>query len=278
VVREDAKAKHLLYLGTDNGAFVSLDRGQGWIPLTGGIPRVAVHDLQVHPREGDLVLGTHGRSVFVAEAAPLRKLTAEVQAKALHAFPIKPAQGDLRRGYGEHPWLTWFRVDPVVNVAFWARTAGQPAKVTIKDENGNVWRELAATTRQGYNAVEYDLGADPARADVAEAAARAKALEKKDAAAKEKAAGGAKPPATEEPEEEEEEEGGAAGSSGPAPVLDDALQAALADPLRASRKRYLPAGRYTVEIAAGGETAKTRLTVKPPRDPARAADDDEAER
>jgi photosystem II stability/assembly factor-like uncharacterized protein len=276
VVREDAKAKHLLYLGTDHGAFASLDRGQGWIPLTGGLPRVAVHDLQVHPREGDLVLGTHGRSVFVAEAAPLRKLTAEVQAKALHAFPIKPAQGDLRRGYGEHPWLTWFRVEPAVSVAFWSKAAGQPVKIAVKDENGSVWQELGATSQQGYNAVEYDLGADPAKADAAEATARAKALEKKDAAAKDKPAAGDKP-AGDEPEEDEEEEGAPKPPSGAPPVLDDQLQAALADPLRATRKRYLPPGRYTVEITAGGETAKTRLTVKPPRDPARA-DDDEAER
>ena len=66
------------------------------------------------------------------------------------------------------------------------------------------------------------------------------------------------------------------GSAAP-PVLDDTLQAALADPLRATRKRYLPPGRYTVEITAGGETARTRLTVKPPREQARA-DDDEPER
>jgi photosystem II stability/assembly factor-like uncharacterized protein len=299
VVREDGKAKHLLYLGTDNGAFVSLDRGQAWIPFTGGLPRVAVHDLQVQPREGDVVLGTHGRSIFVAEAAPLRKLTSEVQAKALHAFAIKPAPGDPRRGYGEHPWLTWFRVEPAVNVAFWTKAAGQPVTVTVKDENGNVWKELKATSQQGYNAIEYDLGADPTRADAAEAAARAKALEKKrEAAAKDKppmGAAGDKPPtgtagdkpptgtagdkpptgaAGDEPEEEEEEEGASKPPSGAPPVLDDALQAALADPLRASRKRYLPPGRYTVEISAAGETAKTRLTVKPPREQGRAGDDE----
>ena len=74
VLREDPKAKHLLYLGTDTGAWASLDRERRWTPLTGGLPHVAVHDLAVQPREGDVVLGTHGRSVFVAEAAPLRKL------------------------------------------------------------------------------------------------------------------------------------------------------------------------------------------------------------
>jgi photosystem II stability/assembly factor-like uncharacterized protein len=267
VIREDGKAQHLLYLGTDNGAFVSLDRGQTWIPLTGGLPRVAVHDLQVHPREGDLVLGTHGRSVFVAEAAPLRVLTAEVQGKALHAFPVAAAQGDLRRGYGEHPYLAWSRVDPSVSIAFWSKAGGQPVRMTIKDEQGSVWQVLDATSQTGYNAVEYDLVADPARADAAEAVARKRALEKKKAAAGD--AGEA-----DEPEDEADEGAGArpAASAAP-PVLDDDLQAALADPLRATRRRFLPPGRYTVEIASGGQTVKTRLVVKPPREQARAQEE-----
>ncbi|HET8647716.1 MAG TPA: hypothetical protein VFO85_19615, partial [Vicinamibacteria bacterium] len=269
VVREDPKAQHLLYVGTDHGAFVSLDRGQGWVPLTGGLPRVAVHDLQVHPREGDLVLGTHGRSVFLAEAAPLRKLTAEVQAKALHAFPVKSAQGDLRRGYGEHPYLTWFRVEPTVTIAYWSQAAGQPVRITVKDDNGSLWRELQATSLAGFNQVEYDLSADPARADAAEAAARAKALEKKKAAAPKDA----KPP-EDEAEEEEEEDASRASSAAAPPLLDDDLHAALADPLRATRKRYLPPGRYTVEISSGAEKATTRLTVKPPREQGRSADDE----
>jgi photosystem II stability/assembly factor-like uncharacterized protein len=276
VIREDGKARHLLYLGTDGGAFVSLDQGQRWIPLTGGLPRVAVHDLQVHAREGDVVLATHGRSVYLAQAAPLRKLTAEVQGKALHAFPIPPAQADLRRGYGEHPYITWFRVDPTVPIAFWARQAGQPVRIVIKDENGSVWQELTATSLAGYNAVDYDLGADRAKADAAEAVARGKALEKKKAAAakdtdkdkdKDK-------PADEAEDEEDEDTGDKPASGGGSAVLDEDLHAALADPLRAGRLRFLPAGRYTVEITAGADTARTRLTVKPPREQPAAADDD----
>jgi hypothetical protein len=50
-------------------------------------------------------------------------------------------------------------------------------------------------------------------------------------------------------------------------VLDDELHGLLADPLRGTRKRYLPAGRYTIEVAAGGQTSKTTLRVRPPREP-----------
>jgi hypothetical protein len=202
--------------------------------------------------------------VFLAEAAPLRTLTADVQARTLHAFPIKAAQGDLRRGYGEHPYLTWFRVHPTVSIAWWRKQAGQPVRITIKDENGSVWQEMEATGQAGFMAVEYDLSADPAKADAAEAVARAKALEKKKAAK----SGDDKDKAAEDEEEEEGEDEATArpAATGAPVVLDDDLHAALADPLRATRERFLPPGRYTVEIASGGETAKTRLTVKPPRE------------
>ena len=105
------RCKTLLYLGTDMGVFASLDSGKTWTAMAGGLPHVPVHDLQVHPREGDLVLATHGRSVYLTEAAPLRKLSADVMGKAVFAFPIKTVAGDPSRGYGEHPWITWPRAD-----------------------------------------------------------------------------------------------------------------------------------------------------------------------
>jgi photosystem II stability/assembly factor-like uncharacterized protein len=72
VIREDPVRPEILYLGTDLGAWVSLDTGATWQPFTGGLPHVPVRDLVVHPREGDLVVGTHGRSIYVADIKPLR--------------------------------------------------------------------------------------------------------------------------------------------------------------------------------------------------------------
>lgn len=263
-VREDPKAAHLLYVATDTGVFVSLDKGAGWMAMAGGLPHVPVHDVQVHPREGDLVVATHGRSVYVAEAAPLRKLTPEVRAKALHAFAIKAVKSDADRGYGDHPWITWPREDVVVRIPYWSKD-GAPATVTIKDEHGSVWRELSATSLVGMNAVEYDLSADPKRADAAEATARAKARQK------EKEAAAAKPAAPPDPDDEEDGEDAdvppeATSSSSGKAMLDPELERLLADPLRSSRRRYLPPGRYTVEIRSAGATATSRLAIKAPKE------------
>jgi len=271
VVREDPKARHLLYVGTDCGVLVSLDRGKSWTALAGGLPHVAVQDLAVHPRDGDLVLATHGRSVYVADAAPLRKLTDEAMAKPLVALPIKSVQGDPGRGYGEHPYLTWFRDEPIVRVAYWSGGAGA-VTVTIKDQNGSAWKQIADTAQRGLNVVEYDLSADPKLADAAEAVARAKALEEKARAAKGRAE--PKPPAEEEEEDAEEEAAVKPPATSGKPLLDADLQQLLADPLHASRKRYLPPGRYSVEIASGGRADKTALVVKPPKDDGSAAEEE----
>jgi hypothetical protein len=261
------------------GVFVSLDSGKTWTAMTGGLPHVPVHDLQVQPREGDLVLATHGRSVYLTEAAPLRKLTPEVMGKAVFAFPIKDVPGDPGRGYGEHPWITWPRQAVVARVPYWAKAAG-PVTIAIKDENGSVWQQLGDTAQPGMNVLEYDLGVDAAKADAAEAAAKAKAREK-EAREKALAAKAPKPspspspsptPAAEEEEDAERPEKTASASG--KPMLDPELERLLADPMRATRKRYLPPGAYTVEVRAGGATATTALTVKPPKD---ADGDDEDE-
>ena len=71
VIREDPHVKDLLYLGTDLGVYVSLDGGTHWQSLCNNLPTVSVHDLFVHPRDRLLVIGTHGRSVFVLDVSSI---------------------------------------------------------------------------------------------------------------------------------------------------------------------------------------------------------------
>ena len=64
----------VLYVGTDRGVYVSLDRGATWQGLPAALPNVPVHDLVVHPRDRELVAGTHGRSIWVLDALPVQEL------------------------------------------------------------------------------------------------------------------------------------------------------------------------------------------------------------
>ena len=71
VIREDPRNPDVLYLGTDLGVYVSVDRGRTWHSLCAGLPTAAVHDIAVHRRETELVIGTHGRSVFLLDVGPI---------------------------------------------------------------------------------------------------------------------------------------------------------------------------------------------------------------
>jgi len=74
VIREDPVNPNLLFVGTDVGAYVSTDRGRSWSRFMNGLPTVPVHDLKIHPREHELIAGTHGRSIYIADIAPLQGL------------------------------------------------------------------------------------------------------------------------------------------------------------------------------------------------------------
>jgi len=90
VVREDPRKKNVLYVGTDSYVYVSIDSGQSWSTLGSGLPAVYVHDLVIHPRDNDIIIGTHGRSVYVLDAEPIQGFDQEVKAKVAHLFDIMP--------------------------------------------------------------------------------------------------------------------------------------------------------------------------------------------
>jgi photosystem II stability/assembly factor-like uncharacterized protein len=93
VVREDPTNSSLIYAGTELGLFASYSGGREWIPLNlKNLPNVSVHDIVVHPRENDLILATHGRSVFIYDdATPIQRMTPAIIGSNAHLFPVRPA-------------------------------------------------------------------------------------------------------------------------------------------------------------------------------------------
>jgi hypothetical protein len=89
VVREDPKNPNLLFGGTEFAVYVSIDGGLTWTKLKSNMPTQPVHDLQIHPRENDLIVATHGRGIFIADISPLRELTPQVLAKDVHLFAVE---------------------------------------------------------------------------------------------------------------------------------------------------------------------------------------------
>jgi len=90
VIREDPRRPHVLYVGTNGGVYVSLDRGATWSSLCADLPTTPVQDLVVHPREDELLIATHGRSLFIMDARPLQAMTPEIASSTLHVFEARP--------------------------------------------------------------------------------------------------------------------------------------------------------------------------------------------
>ena len=76
VIREDPKNDSILYVGTDGGLYVSLDKGNSFMMWNKGLPKsVPVHDIAIQQRENEIVLGTHGRSLYIAKLDEVQKKT-----------------------------------------------------------------------------------------------------------------------------------------------------------------------------------------------------------
>jgi len=76
-IKEDPKNENILYVGTEQGLYVSIDRGKTYMAFGNSLPRVAVHDIAIQKRENDIVLGTHGRSIYIAKLDEVQKLLSD---------------------------------------------------------------------------------------------------------------------------------------------------------------------------------------------------------
>lgn len=88
---QDLVNPNLLFLGTEFGLYVSIDDGQSWSRLKGSIPKVAIHEMVIHPRDHDLILGTHGRGIMIIDdLTPLRAVNQDILEKDLAFLPSRP--------------------------------------------------------------------------------------------------------------------------------------------------------------------------------------------
>lgn len=168
VVVEDHGDPDLLFAGTEFGAYVSLDRGRTWQRFMEGLPPVAVRDLVIHPREDDLVAGTHGRSVWVADdISPLRALTDSVRGDAVHVFENPVATRWLdRTNYALRTSLKFNGENPPdgAAVSFWKGSGSgtDTADVIVRDPATGRRAELRTPAGRGLNRAYWDLSFAPA--------------------------------------------------------------------------------------------------------------------
>lgn len=162
VIKEDPVQPSLLFVGTEEAVHFSYDRGEVWHELMAKLPTVAIHDLVIHPREGDLIAGTHGRSIWILDdLSPLRQLHDTILAKQLHLFDSKVATKWRRINTGrKQPTFEFRGQNPTRGAAiqFWVgNTELDTARITIEDVFSSQRRSWKLPLKSGLNRQFWDF-------------------------------------------------------------------------------------------------------------------------
>jgi hypothetical protein len=170
VIKEDAVQSTLLFVGTEFGLWISTDGGGSWAEFKGGdFPSVAVREVQVHPRDHDLVIATHGRGIWIVDdLTPLRDLTREGLQRDGAFLPGRPVQQRMPASGG---WVegdaTFVGRNPAngAGITYYQRTRHLfgPIKLEILDAEGKLIDTIAASKRRGINRVFWSMQVPPPR-------------------------------------------------------------------------------------------------------------------
>jgi photosystem II stability/assembly factor-like uncharacterized protein len=153
VIKEDIENPNIVYVGTDHGVYISLDKGKNFMAMS-NLPNVAIHDLVVHPRDKDLIVGTHGRSIYVANVELLQQLDEKLLAKKLHIFEVNKVRYSSNWGESRSEWSEPNL--PKIKIPIYVNTA-TTANLTIKTKDGAILKTVKFDATKGLNYLEYDL-------------------------------------------------------------------------------------------------------------------------
>ena len=170
VIKEDLKNPNLLFAGSEFACFFSINKGETWSTLNlhekenNYLPTVAVHDLVIHPRDGDLIAGTHGRGIWILDdITPLQQLTEEVLAADAHLFESRVATNWLRQRAGTSYGAFRFSGPNPSNspvISYYLKSAAE-VKIEITDITGTLKRTIIEQGQPGINKLEWDMRFDP---------------------------------------------------------------------------------------------------------------------
>ncbi len=165
VLVEDIVNPDVLYCGTEFGCYVTVNRGKDWTRLNSNLPTVAVHHLAQHPKNGDIVAATHGRSLWVVDATTIRQMKPETLAASSHlykpntayAWRSEPSRGvsGARNFVGQNP-------PAAAQLYYSLGSTATDVSLKIQTLDGQQVRDLRVTDKgAGLHRVSWDLRRDP---------------------------------------------------------------------------------------------------------------------
>ncbi len=160
VVREDPRRSGMLYAGTDNQVWASLDDGGAWFSLRLSMPPAPIYGIQVQERFDDLVVATYGRGFYILDGiGPLREL-ADPPTEGIRAFDAPTAWRFLpTQSIKTEPGsLVTGRNPPYgAAISWWTAGEGGPASIEIRNGEGELVRTLQAAAKPGLSRTHWDL-------------------------------------------------------------------------------------------------------------------------
>lgn len=162
VIREHHRNPNLLFVGTERGAYFSIDKGKKWIKFKSDFPTVPVDDIAIHPRENDLIFGTHGRGIWILDdITPLEQITQEVLALSSYLFDVRPAtmislfshKGNL----GHKVFVAPNPPSGAIISYYLKEEAKKDIKIVVLNTNGQKVRELKGPKKAGINRIVWNL-------------------------------------------------------------------------------------------------------------------------
>jgi len=164
VVRQDPVNRDLLYVGSEFGLFLSLDGGRTWTSYNNEFPTIAVRDIMVHPRENDLLVGTHGRGLWIMDdIRPLQSLSGEKMNSSFELFAVRPATLYSYKSNSMYSGpYDFVAPNPHSGAGITYRLKDKPGaadklSLTILDSQGNLVHKLSSPKKKGLNRGYWDL-------------------------------------------------------------------------------------------------------------------------
>jgi photosystem II stability/assembly factor-like uncharacterized protein len=153
VLVEDKTNQNLLFVGTDRNVFMTLDKGNSWEKFSSGMPNVAVHDLVIQTKTNELIVGTHGRSIYKVDISKLQVLTDSITSKSLHLFKIPNTLKSENWGEKSSNWEKEF--EPKTTFWFYSNS-DKEIILSIENDKKNSIYTKTVSAKKGLNKIEYD--------------------------------------------------------------------------------------------------------------------------
>ena len=158
VVMQDPVIPNLLFLGTDHGTYVSMNSGERW-DLMSQIPNVASYDMAIHPRDHDLIIGTHGRSIFVLPLEPIRKI-ADPEG-ALNFMVCQPEKERFSKRWGEKRYPYLKASLPENEILYYIQDKNEDITFEVIQDESKYFKQKFKAEVNGFNIFKWNLKVHP---------------------------------------------------------------------------------------------------------------------